>query len=99
MSAERSSDYDPSDYDLSWYQSQWSALMEALSVSDPEAVVGEVKRLCERAATLENQHEALAELNADDPERALQMIENMADQLEELYAEREAAARESSSRP
>jgi alkyl sulfatase BDS1-like metallo-beta-lactamase superfamily hydrolase len=70
--------------------------MDTLSVSEPEAVVGAVKRLQERVERLQTQHEALAELDVSDPERALQMIENMADQLGELYAEREAQARDAS---
>ena len=77
------------DRDLDWYQSHWDTLMEVLSVSDPEAVVDEVRRLQERAETMTRQHEALAEAGVEDPERLLQMLDNMTDQLEELYAERD----------
>lgn len=74
--------------DLTWYQAQWDELADLLSVEDPEAVVPAVRRLHERVETLSSQHEALAEAGMDDPEKALHMIDNMADQLEELYAER-----------
>ena len=74
--------------DLAWYQAQWDELADLLSVEDPEAVVPAVRRLRERVETLSSQHEALAEAGMDDPEKALHMIDNMADQLEELYAER-----------
>jgi alkyl sulfatase BDS1-like metallo-beta-lactamase superfamily hydrolase len=88
---------DAPSHDLAWYQSRWKRLMDTLSVSEPEAVVGAVDRLQARVERLQTQHEALAELDVSDPERALQMIENMADQLGELYAEREAEARDSAS--
>lgn len=68
--------------------------MDVLSITDPEAVVGEVRDLREHVEKLTQQHELLAEL--DDPERVLHMLENMTDQLEELYAEREQRARAAS---
>lgn len=77
------------DPDLEWYESRWEELMEVLSVSDPEAVVDEVRHLQERVESLTFLHEALAEAGVEDPERLLQMLENMTDQLEELYAERD----------
>jgi two-component sensor histidine kinase len=77
------------DPDLEWYESRWEELMEVLSVSDPEAVMEEVRHLQERAETITQQHEALAEAGVEDPERLLQMLANMTDQLEELYAERD----------
>ncbi|MEF8815404.1 MAG: hypothetical protein V5A20_02705 [Salinibacter sp.] len=76
------------DHDLAWYQSQWSELVDALSVEDPDAVVPEVRRLRKQVEMLSDQHEALAEAGVENPEKALRMIDNMADQLEELYAER-----------
>lgn len=76
-------------HNLDWYQSQWAELTDLLSVSDPEAVVDEVRRLQERVETLTRQHEALAEAGMEDPEQILRMLENMTDQLEELYAERD----------
>jgi two-component sensor histidine kinase len=75
--------------DLDWYRSQWAALTDLLSASEPEAVVEEVRRLQERVETLSTLRETLAESGIDDPEQAAQMIDNMADQLEELYAERD----------
>lgn len=75
------------DPDLEWYESRWEELMEVLSVSAPEAVVDEVQHLKERIETLTRQHELLGEVK--DPERLLQVLENMTDQLEELYAERD----------
>ena len=75
-------------HDLDWYQSRWDTLMEVLSVSNPEAVVDEVRRLQKRAETMTQQHKALVETGVEEPKRLLQMLDNMADQLEELYAER-----------
>ena len=76
------------DHDLAWYQAQWNKLVDALPVDDPDSVVPEVRRLRKQAEVLSDQHEALAEAGVEDPEKALCMIDNMADQLEELYAER-----------
>jgi two-component sensor histidine kinase len=80
---------EPPSRDLDWYRSQWAELADVLSVSDPDAVVDKVRRLQARVATMASLHEALEEAGIDDPEQAVQMIENMADQLEELYAERD----------
>ena len=87
----------PLDPDPEWYESRWKELMEVLSVSDPEAVVDEVRGLQTRVDTLTTVREALTEAGVDDPEQAAQMIDNMADQLEELYAERERRAATDSS--
>ena len=83
------SDDSPSPRELDWYQAQWEELMDVLSVSDPEVVVRAVRRLQKRVDTLTQQHETLAKAGVDDPEQILPMLENMADQLEELYAERD----------
>ncbi|WP_263785790.1 hypothetical protein [Salinibacter grassmerensis] len=77
------------DHDLAWYQAQWDELVDVLSVEDSDAVVSEVRRLRKQAEALSVQHEALAEAGVENPEKALRMIDNMADQLEELYAERD----------
>lgn len=77
------------DRELAWYRARWEELTDLLSVSDPEAVVDEVRRLQARAVTLSRQHQTLVEAGMDDSEQALRMIENMADQLEQLYAERD----------
>ena len=79
--------------DLAWYRSRWDALTNRLSVSDPDAVVAEVDRLRERAETLTKHREVLSEIDLDTPETALRMIENMRNQLRELYAEKAAAGR------
>ena len=75
--------------DLDWYRSQWAELTDLLSASDPEAVVDEVRDLQERVEALTTLRKTLAEAGIDDPEQAAQMIDNMTDQLEELYAERD----------
>ena len=75
--------------DLEWYRSQWNQLTDLLSASDPEAVVDEVRNLQERVEALTTLRKTLAEAGIDDPEQAAQMIDNMTDQLEELYAERD----------
>jgi two-component sensor histidine kinase len=77
-----------SQHDPEWLQSQWNELTDLLSVSDPDQVVDEVRQLQDRVDALANQQEALVEAGMKDSEQALRMIENMADQLEELYAER-----------
>jgi hypothetical protein len=82
----------PSPRDLDWYQAQWKELMEVLSVDDPEDVVSTVRRLQEGIETLTTQHDMLANVDLNNPERLFHMIENMADQLEQLYAERERRA-------
>jgi photoactive yellow protein len=87
-----SDDRNPS-RDLAWYRSRWDALTNRLSVSDPDAVVAEVDRLRERAETLTKHREVLSEIDLDTPETALRMIENMRNQLRELYAEKAAAGR------
>ncbi|PSQ98285.1 MAG: hypothetical protein BRD51_03265 [Bacteroidetes bacterium SW_11_64_17] len=69
-------------------QSQWNELSDILSVSDPDQVVDQVRELQDQVDTLTDQQEALVEAGMKDSEQALRMIENMADQLEELYAER-----------
>lgn len=80
------------DRDLAWYQSQWNELCNLLSVSDPDAVVDAVRQLQGRVDALSQHHQALVEGGVEDPEKAREMIENMADQLEELYAERDRRA-------
>lgn len=85
----------PPPRDLDWYQTQWKEIMEALSVDDPDEVVPTVRRLQEGMETLANQHDVLANTDLDNPERLLHMIDNMADQLEQLYAERERRAKPS----
>jgi CRP-like cAMP-binding protein len=77
------------DHDLDWYRARWNELVDVLAVEDSDAVVAEVRRLRKQAEALSVQHEALAEAGLENPEKALRMIDNMADQLEELYAERE----------
>ncbi|WP_263792273.1 MULTISPECIES: hypothetical protein [Salinibacter] len=77
------------DHDLDWYRAQWSELVDVLAVEDSDAVVSEVRRLRKQAEALSVQREALVEAGVENPEKALRMIENMADQLEELYAERD----------
>lgn len=77
------------DHDLDWYQAQWNELTDVLSVEEPDAVVPEVRRLRKQVETLSAQHEALAEAGVEDPEEALRMIDNLVDQLEELYAARD----------
>lgn len=77
-----------SQHDPEWLQSQWNKLTDILAVSDPDEVVDEVQKLQDRVDTLTDQQETLAEAGMKDSEQALCMIENMADQLEELYAER-----------
>ncbi|WP_232798228.1 hypothetical protein [Salinibacter altiplanensis] len=77
------------DHDLAWYRAQWDELVDVLSVENSDDVVPEVQRLRKRAEALSVQHEALAEAGVENPEKALCMIDNMADQLEELYAERD----------
>jgi hypothetical protein len=79
--------------DLAWYRSRWDELANLLSVSDPEEVVPEVEQLHERAEALTAQHETLTEAGMDDSRHALRMIENMKEQLHELYAEKVAAER------
>ncbi|MCS3637661.1 HPt (histidine-containing phosphotransfer) domain-containing protein [Salinibacter ruber] len=77
------------DHDLDWYRAQWNELVDVLAVEDSDAVVSEVRRLRKQAEALSVQREVLVEAGVENPEKALQMIENMADQLEELYAERD----------
>jgi hypothetical protein len=77
------------DHDLDWYRAQWNELVDVLAVEDSDAVVSEVRRLRKQAETLSVQREVLVEAGVENPEKALRMIENMADQLEELYAERD----------
>ena len=77
------------DHDLAWYQAQWKELANLLAVDDPDAVVPRVRRLREEIEVLSAQREALTEAGVDNPQKALHMIDNMADQLEELYAERD----------
>ncbi len=76
-------------HDLDWYRAQWNELVDVLAVEDSDAVVSEVRRLRKQAEALSVQREVLVEAGVENPEKALQMIENMADQLEELYAERD----------
>jgi hypothetical protein len=78
----------PPQHDPEWLQSQWNELSDILSVSDPDQVVDQVRELQDQVDTLTDQQEALVEAGMKDSEQALRMIENMADQLEELYAER-----------
>lgn len=85
-------DEHPPQRDLDWYQSQWDELTDLLLVSDPEVVVDEVRRLQEHVEALTTLRETLSEAGIDDPENAAQMIDNMTDQLEELYAERDQNA-------
>jgi len=73
------------DHDLDWYRAQWNELVDVLAVED----LSEVRRLRKQAEALSVQREVLVEAGVENPEKALQMIENMADQLEELYAERD----------
>ena len=77
------------DHDLDWYRAQWNELVDVLAVEDSNAVVSEVRRLRKQAEALSVQREVLVEAGVENPEKALRMIENMADQLEELYAERD----------
>ncbi len=77
------------DHDLDWYRAQWNELVDVLAVEDSDAVVSEVRRLQKQAEALSVQREVLVEAGVENPEKALRMIENMADQLEELYAERD----------
>ncbi|CAM3476857.1 HPt (histidine-containing phosphotransfer) domain-containing protein [Salinibacter ruber] len=77
------------DHDLDWYRAQWNELVDVLAVEDSDAVVSEVRRLRKQAEALSVQREVLVEAGVENPEKALRMIENMADQLEELYAERD----------
>lgn len=72
--------------------------MEVLSVEDPDEVVPTVRRLQEGMETLASQHDVLANTDLENPERLLHMIDNMADQLEQLYAERERRAEPSPKR-
>ena len=58
----------------------------------PDAVVDAVRQLQGRVDALSQHHQALVEGGVEDPEKAREMIENMADQLEELYAERDRRA-------
>ena len=76
-------------HDLDWYRAQWNELVDVLAVEDSNAVVSEVRRLRKQAEALSVQREVLVEAGVENPEKALRMIENMADQLEELYAERD----------
>ncbi|PSQ60214.1 MAG: hypothetical protein BRD27_04740 [Bacteroidetes bacterium QH_10_64_19] len=78
----------PPQHDPEWLQSQWNELSDILSVSDPDQVVDQVRELQDQVDALTDQQEALVEAGMKDSEQALCMIENMADQLEELYAER-----------
>jgi two-component sensor histidine kinase len=75
-------------YDPEWLQSQWNELSDILAVSDPDQVVDQVRELQDQVDALTDQQEALVEAGMKDSEQALRMIENMAEQLEELYAER-----------
>jgi len=75
-------------HDPEWLQSQWNELTDLLAVSDPDQVVDQVRKLQDQVDALTDQQEALVEAGMKDSEQALRMIENMADQLEELYAER-----------
>lgn len=86
-------DHPDTSRDLAWYRSRWEKLMELLSASTPEEVLPEVEALRERNETLEAQRKALAEAGIEGSEQALRMIENMKEQLVDLYDEKEAAER------
>ena len=75
------------DHDLDWYRAQWNELVDVLAVEDSDAVVSEVRRLRKQAEALSVQREVLVGAEVEDTEKALRMVEDMADQLEELYAE------------
>lgn len=77
-----------SQHDPEWLRSRWNELTDILAVSDPDQVVNAVRELQDRVDALADQQEALVEAGMKDSEQALCMIKNMADQLEELYAER-----------
>ena len=73
----------PDRRDDSWYQEQWGALMNLLSVSEPEGVVPRLRTL----------QTALSDSNFSRFEDALQAIESMEAQLNDLYAEKATADR------
>jgi len=77
------------DHDLAWYRERWKELTELLSVEDSGAVVPEVRRLRNRVETVSDQLADFAEARVEEPEEVVCMIDNLVDQLEELYAERE----------
>ena len=79
--------------DPAWYRDRWRELMDLLSASTPEEVLDRARSLRERAATYEQQHATLREAGFDRPEVALRALNSMEEQLDELYAEKEATER------
>ncbi len=69
--------------DDSWYQDQWEDLMDLLSVSEPQAVVPRMRTL----------QTALSHSNFSRFEDALQAMESMEAQLDDLYTEKASTAR------
>lgn len=72
--------------DPAWYRDQWEELMDTLGADSPTEVLNQVDRLAQRASVLE-------EAGFDRPELALQAIESMEQQLDELYNEKEVTER------
>lgn len=74
-------------------QDQWEELMTLLGADTPAEVVETVASLRDRVAHFEEQKAVLDEAGFDSPKRALQAIESMEEQLDELYNEKEATER------
>jgi photoactive yellow protein len=62
--------------DPAWYRDRWQELMDLLSASTPEEVLEQAR--------------SLRDAGFDRPEFAVQAIDSMEEQLEELYSEKEA---------
>jgi photoactive yellow protein len=75
------------------YEEEWEELMSLLDANSPEEVVETVSSLREQTARFEEQKTALTEAGFENPQRALQAIESMEAQLDELYNEKEATER------
>jgi len=65
--------------DPAWYRDRWQELMDLLSASTPEEVLEQAR--------------SLREAGFDRPEFAVQAIDSMEKQLDELYTEKEATER------
>lgn len=68
-------------------------LQDLLDVAPPDQLVDTVESLRERADIAEKQQSVLREAGFDRPEVAIQAIESMKQQLDELYTEKEATER------
>ena len=71
----------------------WEELMDLLGAGTPAEAVESVSSLREQAARFEEQKATLNEAGFENPKRALQAIESMEQQLDELYNEKEVTER------